>query len=443
MSSKSAGTGTQEASDPVRWLHLSDLHLGCPGRELWWEMQTEFRDSIRAGVERIGVPELILITGDLTSTGAGDEFRLVDEFLDQLLGWIREAGDGPEPLIIPIPGNHDLVRPKGFKEASRFLILEKYGEGNDNDFVKELIADLWEKRHASFLKPLFAPYLAWLKRRILPQRKLPGVTVNVSHFPGDLTFYLDLAGRIPLAVVGLNSTWMQYQAGDFEGQLELPTAQFHAALDRRTKGSPLAELEATERALLLMHHPPSWLSPRAQDEFRGTIYKPELFVACLHGHLHKARSKGLSLAGGPPRYYFQAPSLFGLEHYGTSRERHAFGYAWGRISETGQVRLWPRVRTVRGDGTAAFVHDTFFYGNEPDGSQMRPADSVTLLEPEPSPTPARQCPRRLPPLGPRAASRLADDRRRRRGAAAASRRGLRAAQDLAATAPSRPRRARG
>ncbi|MCP4661341.1 MAG: hypothetical protein GY856_38550, partial [bacterium] len=269
----------------IRWLHLSDLHLGCRPEPLWWQVRDELERSIREGVERLGPPELILVTGDLTSTGAEAEFGLVDQLLDQILAWIGEAGDAGEPLIVAIPGNHDLLRPQG-KEAFPFLILEKYGEGADNPLVQPLIEELWTGRDASFLKPLFAPYLAWFKRRILAQRKRPGVRMNVSHFPGDLTVHLDLDGRFPLSVVGLNSTWIQATGGDFEGKLELPTEQFHAALARRAKGSPLGALDGADRSLLLMHHPPSWLSSRARKDFLATIYTPERFALCLHGHLH-------------------------------------------------------------------------------------------------------------------------------------------------------------
>lgn len=379
--SSHAATGFPEQEPAVRWLHLSDLHLGSPGRALWWQVHDDFARSIRDGVERLGPPELILISGDLTNTGVESEFDLVDQFLDRLLVWIDEAAGGGEPVIIAIPGNHDLVRPQGV-EAFPFLVLEQVGARADDPSVKLLLEKLWTERDASFLDPLFAPYLAWWKRRILPRLEAPDVRMNRSHFPGDLSVHLDLDARFSLCVVGLNSTWMQTKAGDFEGRLELPTEQFHAALDRQPQGSPLDALEAADRALLLMHHPPSWLSPRGQAEFFSSIYTPERFALCLHGHLHKARSQGLSLAGGPPRIYFQAPSLFGLEHYGTSREERAFGYAWGKISAAGEVRVWPLSYITRGDGTAAFIHDPEFYDDAGKGAVLRVADAAR-------PTPSR------------------------------------------------------
>ena len=49
---------------PVRWLHLSDLHLGFCGRELWWQVREELEESVQEGVRRLGTPDLVLFTGD-------------------------------------------------------------------------------------------------------------------------------------------------------------------------------------------------------------------------------------------------------------------------------------------------------------------------------------------------------------------------------------------
>jgi len=83
------------------------------------------------------------------------------------------------------------------------------------------------------------------------------------------------------------------------------------------------------------------------------------------------------------RYYFQAPSLFGLEHYGSAKERQAMGYAWGTLSADGEVRIWPLERVRRGAGTHAFVHDQSF-PEDPDGVLIRPAQA-----PQPSPVPKK------------------------------------------------------
>jgi hypothetical protein len=76
--------------------------------------------------------------------------------------------------------------------------------------------------------------------------------------------------------------------------------------------------------------------------------------------MHEGRTESSAIAGGKPRYFFQAPSLFGLEHYETKEEDRLFGYAWGTLSAEGEVRLWPLKHIRRGSGEGAFVHDDAF-----------------------------------------------------------------------------------
>jgi len=120
-----------------------------------------------------------------------------------------------------------------------------------------------------------------------------------------------------------------------------------------------------------MHHPPDWLSKAGRQTFNESIYPPDRFDLCLHGHMHEGRTESVAVSGGKPRYFFQAPSLFGLEHYSTSREDRLFGYAWGMLSEKGEVRIWPLKHIRRGSGEAAFVHDTLF-PEDPSGVLIRP-----------------------------------------------------------------------
>lgn len=361
---------------PLRWLHLSDLHLGCRGAALWWLVEQELAPSVREMARQLGPPDLILLSGDLTFRGARKEFDLVDRFLDQLLHWLREEG-GVEPLLLAVPGNHDLVRPEGLKAAA-FEFLYRYHLGLDDPYVRLLDEQLWTRRDASFVKPLFVPYLAWWKRRILPALEARNVALHRSHFPGDFSVRIELPGVVPLHMVGLNSTWQQYRGGDFERKLAIPAEQFHAALGDGRKGSPRAELQPGRRAFLLQHHPPGWLSRQGKATFLEAIYRPEHFDLCLHGHLHEARTESVAISGGKVRCYFQAPSLFGLERYGEEKEERQIGYAWGQLTAQGEVRLWPLRRVVRGGGEGVFVHDVAFEGDYRAGFILRSASGAEL-----------------------------------------------------------------
>ncbi len=240
-------------SRPIRWLHISDLHLGCRGSELWWQVAEDFQRSVREMVARLGPPDLLLVSGDLTNRGRSPELKTANDFLKALLEWLREAG-GADPLIIPVPGNHDLIRPEGL-EALPYRVLDGYDQGADNADVRMLDETLWEKRKAAFVQPLFKDYLSWLGRRIVPALKRRGVKVHRSHFPGALCLEVEIEDTFPLCIVGLNSAWLQYRDGDFEGKLALPARQFQAALPAAKDASPFAVLKRCRRSLLMMHHP--------------------------------------------------------------------------------------------------------------------------------------------------------------------------------------------
>ena len=79
----------------IRWIHLSDLHLGCQGEAVWWDVRDDFADSVTQMVERVGPPDLVLMTGDLAYSGAAlraDEYDLVDRFLAMLRETLEQAG---------------------------------------------------------------------------------------------------------------------------------------------------------------------------------------------------------------------------------------------------------------------------------------------------------------------------------------------------------------
>ena len=90
--------GDVMAPKTIRWLHLSDLHMGCRGMEIWWQARSEFRESIR---ERFQPIDMILVMGDLTFAAEPEQFDLFDKFLDELLGWLRQAGKEVDPVVIP------------------------------------------------------------------------------------------------------------------------------------------------------------------------------------------------------------------------------------------------------------------------------------------------------------------------------------------------------
>ncbi len=343
---------------PLRWLHLSDLHLGCPGRSRWWTVHDRFEHHLRGMVTELGAPDVVLLTGDLTYGATREQYNEVDALLDSLASWCGSA-----PIVIAVPGNHDVQPPR---KVRTFHFLRELHRGRDDPAVAELLDELWTDHDASFIEPLFTEYSAWLERRVLVQGS-ERVRVTKSHFPGDLMIELDLPGVVPARFVGLNTAWCQYTGADdgdesYRGRLDVSLEQYHAALGVRAGENPHARLREDARAtVLLMHHPPAWLSPIARRHYYEGIHNPEYITICLHGHLHEARTEYLSSAGGRPRHYFQAPSLFGLENYGHASEKRQTGYSLGELSADGELRVWPFRGIDKADGALGFDRDTAFY----------------------------------------------------------------------------------
>ena len=364
---------------PIYWLHLSDLHFGARGKEVLHQATTEFFQGLGNLLEIVPTaPDLILLSGDVAFSGKPEEYDQADAFLDELWKVLNTAYGGCDPILICVPGNHDIIRPM-LSEALRYDVFNRYAESTDEDLsVRCLNELLWDKQDADILRSLFPHYMAWASKRMEALRKRAGVRVHTSDIPGDLCVELNLSGTFPLCIVGLNSAWLQYSDANFEGKLSLPTRQFQAVLPHADVSNPLDLFKRYRRALLMLHHPPSWLSAKAQNLFCSEVFLPDRFGMCLYGHMHAGRAKQTAISGGSPRYEFQSPSLCGLSHYGKAKEERAFGFSLGCLTYDGEIRVWPYKRVPLAGGEHAFFWDQSFGMEHPEGILLRPRDSSEL-----------------------------------------------------------------
>jgi hypothetical protein len=335
-------TGAQQTGagqEGITWLHLSDLHHGQEGMASLWPQRLEAAlDDMRARARVLGTPDLILFTGDLAYSGKEQEYAQVDATLDR----IREAVGG-DPVVVPVPGNHDLSRPASTNVAARGM----------REYLTEpdLRSSIWEKPDAgnenlAFLRQRFTAYHAWWQRRIAHDWRRRDLSFQEGVLPGDFRLAFEKDG-FRLGLMGLNSAFLHLYGG-CKGKLAVEPAQVPGFVD----WAPTCNA-----ALLLMHHPYDWLHENWQQRLRREIYASKRFAACLFGHMHdgvaisESRNKQV-------RYWLQAASLCGLERYedpepGTRR----CGYAWGRIervdAEQGRLTVWRRelIETRGGDLT--------------------------------------------------------------------------------------------
>ena len=359
-------------SDSFAWLHLTDFHYGLRGQKhLWPNLRQPFLDDLKQVHDRCGPWQAVLFTGDFVQQGKSDEFRdMQREVLNRLWDRLRLLGSG-DAVLLGVPGNHDLYRPDAAGDNPAVdMLLEKDG------FAR--VADkFWDKPASPYRRVVtdaFAAYSQWW--RSAPQRPK---NLTVGALPGDFACTLEHGGR-RVGVVGLNTTFLQLQGGDYQGRLVWDARQLHAACG----GAADDWLSRHDVCLLLTHQGPEWLTPDARQHGETEIAPAGRFAAHLFGHTHETDIVYVRKGGNPNATRLcQGCSVFGMEMYGepptTLVRRH--GYAAGRIefgTNDATLRLWPRVATKK-TGPWRFIPDYDHSHLEPD--QGTPPETIPLRFP--------------------------------------------------------------
>jgi 3',5'-cyclic AMP phosphodiesterase CpdA len=94
---------------PIRWLHLSDFHVGKDDyatRKMFDYILAHVRKRKDDGF----VPDLLFITGDLADKGLASQYETI--WQDFILPLQHDIGGAIERQTFIVPGNHDVDRSK-------------------------------------------------------------------------------------------------------------------------------------------------------------------------------------------------------------------------------------------------------------------------------------------------------------------------------------------
>lgn len=346
------------------WLHLTDLHAPGAGgfRTLWPNVEQQLLDDLSRLHGRAGPWDAVFFTGDLTQRGTDAEFSALDEVLGGLWDHLRSLGSNP--VLLPVPGNHDLVRPEPRRPEVR--LLSQWG--NSPDVQQEFWTDP-ASPYRAVVNEAFKGYEKWFNLKRYPQPD----ELSAGLLPGDRAAVLERDG-LRVGVVGLNTAFLQLSDGPWQGRLSLSPAQLHAA----TGGNGATWTRANDLNFLLSHHGPLWLDPPSVEALGGEIAPPGRFLAHLFGHMHDASTATLALGGAQPWRRWQGTSLFGLEGWGPNTERR-HGYTAGRVELEApgriRVRQWPRAGVRHQAGFWQIVSDQTFVLEDDSGT---PPELVAL-----------------------------------------------------------------
>ena len=303
-----------------RWLHLTDLHCGQFGqRHLWPNIRDQFFEDLEKLVVLCGPWDAVLFSGDLVQHGGALEFEQLEQ---QVLGplWERFAQLGCQPVLLTVPGNHDLQRPGNKIEKSLQPALKWLLKPEQFSDIADAFFDDPDSGYRQITDMALANYVKWAA----DQRHRQKHPIATSSFPGDFSTTFHVSDKYRVGVLGLNSTFLQLDAGDYQGKLAWDVRQFHAVCE----GDGPNWAARHDVCLLMTHQGPEWFNDASRKKVYPEINPAGRFAVHQFGHMHAEEMLGRTFAGGPLQRLWQGPSLFGLKHYGHQHnEERRHGYS--------------------------------------------------------------------------------------------------------------------
>ena len=291
-------------SPTIRWLHLSDFHVGkdlYEQKRLFAEILSEVE---RWKTQKNFVPDYVFITGDIANKGLKKEY---EAFRKEFLVPLQEKFN-VDTVVIPIPGNHDIERPSpdmldhaaAFKAPSKLFDASREGK-TARDQVLPRFKHYKKLMAASGMSP------DWLASN-------EGAAVHIRSLAG-----------MQVGVVGLNTAWLC--KGDLDKDWLSPGYRIVEAALKKIKTCPIK--------IVLGHHPLSWWDETEEKNIRSLF--AEYHIIYLHGHKH--RTDGRSEEGGVDQFLvLQAGAAFQARE----EERWANGFSWGELDPiTAEVKISP------------------------------------------------------------------------------------------------------
>ncbi len=251
------------AKPPIRFLHLSDLHLR---KDRGYDQDRVLR-GLLAMLGHLQQPlDLIFLTGDLAHSGHSDDYGQVVAFLKNLL----RVTQVDQSHVFVVPGNHDADR-----RAGQWLLRTLATDEQATEFFTKEANRRWHVEK-------FAAYGQAMKE-LLGEGRALGLPVGVNAVE-----VVEVRGE-RVAVASFNSAWFAV-GDDDQDKLWMGEAGVDLA------GQRIAEEPDVAVRIALFHHPLEWLN----EQERGHIedYLDRSFDLVLRGHLHKDRVRAEQSARG-------------------------------------------------------------------------------------------------------------------------------------------------
>lgn len=327
------------------YIHISDLHIGDKMAKTYLShIKAELMKDIKYISSELGKIDVIFVTGDLVQCGASEEYAAFEGFMNSVMDMLK--GDNNYPFMFFVPGNHDLERMTDTSDPTHQVLKNWCG----NQEVRKNM--FWSTpTYTEYCKVRFNNYSEFIRR----YSNLPTDQTKFGFLPGDYFSSIEI-NEIKIGVLGLNSSFLQVEGGDFTGKLGIYLKQIESIF-----GDQYVDvLSQNDVNFLLTHHNSEWYEPESRNEYKGEIYLKDYILEHFCGHNHQPQTEYINLNFTGESRVNVGPSLCGLEYYGDKIER-IHGYQAGRfiLNDDGSIvkQVYPRLAVKRG---STFIFDRDF-----------------------------------------------------------------------------------
>jgi predicted MPP superfamily phosphohydrolase len=260
-------------SGTITWLHISDLHAGKPGVD--WDakrvLKTLITDLKQMASDHKLRPDFIFFTGDAAWGQIGShgnqtlssQFKIAGQFFKE----VRQAFTPEIPVanLFLAPGNHDVNRRVVTESQTSWLDAQE-----DPTKITEIIVNGNKSPEWRRYMERLSVYRTFLKAN------------NCGHLLGDpdrLVYHVPrpTEAGVDVCIGGFNTVWSCCRKKE-KSLLWMGSRWQTEQLD--------FVLGKSEVSIVLMHHPPDWLTDWESSEFARDLEQRFLFA--LHGHEHDA-----------------------------------------------------------------------------------------------------------------------------------------------------------
>jgi len=260
----------------IRWLHLSDFHVGKDGygqRQLFKYILAHVRERVSTG----NAPDLVFITGDIANKGRDKEYKeFYENFFIPLFDCLPV--DSQERIFI-IPGNHDVDRNQAKAAQTKDVLLRV------PEFLDPTEQGQFERQ------PIFPRFGAYVENDFTNSRDH-----WLNSLKGAFHGVVEIQG-IKLGIVGVNTAWLAYSDED----------RHNISAGKGLLEDGLESIKDCDIKIILGHHPIDWFLDTEVEPVRALLGRHAALY--LHGHMHKGKAR-YEEGGGYPFLALQSGASF-------------------------------------------------------------------------------------------------------------------------------------